>query len=320
MSLAVFGDGGAGASAIAKLGVLLVIACILAYALLLAIGAWSMLRARRGAGSQAPARADEAADRPRGRVVVFTGVAVALALSVLVAASFRTDRVLAALEQPPAVQIEVTGHQWWWEIRYLDPEPGRGFVTANELHLPVGEPVAIRVQSADVIHSLWIPELAQKLDAIPGRSAQLHVVAQRAGRYPGRCSEFCGYQHAHMDLLAIAEPRAAFDAWRAAQVLASPPPATAEAARGAELFSANACISCHVIRGTPAYGYSAIAPDLTHLKSRATIAAGALPNTAQGLHDWIADPHRHKPGTRMPPVPMPEADRAALVSYLETLR
>jgi cytochrome c oxidase subunit 2 len=316
--LSIFSTSGAGAAHIAALGLLLIAASALAYFLVVGMFMLSLRRAR--ARSQEPQAPDPATERRHARRVSLAVGAVVLVLSFLVGASYRTDRALAGLEQPPALTVQVIAHQWWWELRYPSAPNAEGFVTANELHIPVNQPVALQVQSADVIHSLWLPNLAQKLDVIPGRSAELHVLAQRTGTYRGRCSEFCGFQHAHMDLAAVVEEPAAFQNWLAAQAAERAPPQGDAAQRGEQVFSESACVSCHVVRGSPAYGYSSVAPDLTHLKSRGRIAGGALSNDAANLRLWVTDPHAVKPGVRMPPVPMPDADRDALLAYLEGLR
>jgi len=214
----------------------------------------------------------------------------------------------------------VTAHRWWWEIRYHDPVHSRGFVTANEIHIPLNEPVKITLNSVDVIHSFWVPNITGKRDIIPGRTEEIMVKADREGYWIGRCSEFCGLQHARMAFAVVVEPRDKFDAWRGVQAEPSRQPTTPEEIRGQQVFSQANCVMCHVIRGSPAAGYSATAPDLTHLKSRATIAAGALPNKKGYLAGWVADAPNLKPGVLMPPNMLPPADFQALISYLETLQ
>jgi cytochrome c oxidase subunit II len=204
----------------------------------------------------------------------------------------------------------VIGHQWWWEIRY----PGTRAVTANELHIPVGTGVRLVGTTADVIHSIWVPELNRKVDVIPGRESVLLLAADRAGTYPGQCAEFCGLQHAHMELRVIAQPRAQYRAWLAHEAAT----AAAGAGRGARVFTKQACSGCHQIRGTDARGQ--VGPDLTHIGSRKTIGAGVLPNDPEHLREWIRDPQHAKPGNRMPDLPLSDADLNALVSYLEGLK
>jgi cytochrome c oxidase subunit 2 len=203
--------------------------------------------------------------------------------------------------------VRVVGHQWWWEIEY----PGTRAVTANELHIPVGTRVRVEGTTADVIHSLWVPELNRKVDLIPGRETVLLLEADRPGTYPGQCAEFCGLQHAHMEIRVIAEPRPQFRAW-----LANEAEPTAESLPSA--FTDEACSGCHQIRGTNARGQ--VGPDLTHFSSRTTIGAGVLPNDPEDLREWLRDPQHAKPGNRMPALPLSNADVRALASYLEGLK
>jgi cytochrome c oxidase subunit II len=206
--------------------------------------------------------------------------------------------------------VRVVAHQWWWEISY----PGTAAVTANELHVPVGARVRVEGTTADVIHSLWVPELNRKVDLIPGRVNVLLLEADRAGTYPGQCAEFCGLQHAHMEIRVIAQPRRQFRAWLENEAA----PASTGAGRGASLFDDETCSGCHEIRGTDARGQ--VGPDLTHFGSRTTLGAGVLPNDPQDLREWIRDPQHPKPGNRMPALPLSDADVRALASYLEGLK
>jgi cytochrome c oxidase subunit 2 len=313
MNLAALDHAGAGADAITQLSWLLLVACAIVYVLALAAFAWSMLRQRDAAD---PATPDPARDRRGMQAIALAIGASVLVLSGLVVASYRTDRALIALEEDAPVQIEITARQWWWEVRYLDPQASKGFVTAHELHLPVNVPVAVKLQSTDVIHSLWIPELDGKRDIIPGRTSVLHLLARTPGRWQGRCAEFCGYQHAHMNITAVAESQEAFDAWRAAQAAPARPPQDEAPRRGEQVFSGGRCVSCHVVRGTSAAGYSSVAPDLTHLMSRRFLAAGTLPNTRENLAQWIVSPHSVKPGVHMPANALSDADRDALLAFL----
>jgi cytochrome c oxidase subunit 2 len=229
-----------------------------------------------------------------------------------------TDRALAALSLKDAVTLEVTAHQWWWTVKYLDGGPSEQVETANEIHVPVGRPVVVKLLSDDVIHSLWLPNLAGKRDLIPGRTALVQFRADKPGQYRGQCAEFCGFQHALMGLLVVAEPPAQFDAWLQAQRQSATPPTDAQALRGQSVFQSVSCAMCHTVQGTLAQGKRA--PDLTHLASRQTLAAGTLPNTPQHLASWIADPQKHKPGTSMPATPLSADDLQAIVTYLGTLK
>ena len=214
--------------------------------------------------------------------------------------------------------IRVIGHQWWWEVVYPDTIPQDQIETANEIHIPVGEPVVIAFESQDVIHSFWVPNLNGKRDLIPGYKTSLWLQADRAGVYRGQCAEFCGHEHAKMALVVVAQPPAEFEAWRAKQRQSQLPPTDSVAKRGEQVFLARDCVMCHAIAGTPAGGRTG--PDLTHVASRATLAAGTLPNTRGNLGGWIVDPQRIKPGVLMPPNQIAPQDLQALLTYLETLK
>ena len=241
-----------------------------------------------------------------------------LLLVALIVASFFTDRALARLSLADAVNIEVTAHQWWWTARYLNGGADQTLETANEIHIPVGRPVIVKLNSSDVIHSLWVPNLAGKKDLIPGRTALMQLRADTPGIYRGQCAEFCGYQHALMGLLVIADPPAQYEAWRQAQLAPAAEPTQPAAQRGKQLFQSVSCAMCHTVQGTLAQGKQA--PDLTHLGSRRTLAAGTLANTPDNLASWIRDPQKHKPGTNMPATPLSGDDLAAVVAYLGTLK
>ncbi|HLU83462.1 MAG TPA: c-type cytochrome, partial [Trueperaceae bacterium] len=210
--------------------------------------------------------------------------------------------------------IEVIGHQWWWEVRY----PESGVVTANEVVIPVGETVRLELSSVDVIHSFWVPVLNGKMDLIPGQTTSLPLEASLAGEYFGFCAEFCGVQHARMNLLVVAQERSDFDAWLATQQLAAPPPNDATTLAGQQVFLGSACVYCHTVRGTNASGK--LGPDLTHLASRRLLGAGALPNTRGNLAGWIVNSQTTKPGNRMPPMYLGGSELQSLLAYLETLR
>lgn len=217
-----------------------------------------------------------------------------------------------------ALTIRVIGHRWWWEVRYEGLAGADSVVTANEIHIPVGRPVKVLVSSADVVHSFWIPQLAGKTDANPGSVNVAWLEADRVGTYRGQCTEYCGLQHANMAAYVIADSAPAFSAWLAAQRLGPRTPSTASALRGQTVFLRGPCASCHTIRGTEARG--ALGPDLTHLASRATIAAGAEPNTRGDLAGWVANAQAIKPGSQMPRMDLSPGDLHAVVAYLETLR
>lgn len=256
-----------------------------------------------------------AADRPRPLQWVYAGLAASCV--VLLGAAVWTLYVLAAIaghDRAPALSIDVTGHQWWWEARYLDSDPFNVFATANELHIPVGARVRINLASADVIHSFWIPALAGKTDVVPGQRNVAWLEADRPGTYFGQCAEYCGTQHAHMGLRVVADTPETFQRWRSEQLepVSSPPSGTA-AAQGEVIFQSR-CGGCHRVRGTLAGG--ALGPDLTHVATRKTIAAGTVPNTPAYLSAWIADPQHIKPGTQMPAMPLSGQDLQAIRSFL----
>jgi cytochrome c oxidase subunit 2 len=222
-----------------------------------------------------------------------------------------------APKPPGAIDVTVVGHQWWWEIRY----PGLGIVTANELHVPVSDPAArtptfMRLESADVAHSFWVPRLAGKTDLIPNRENRMWIEPREPGLFLGQCAEYCGTQHAHMLLRVYVESHAEFDRWVAAQ--RAPAVADAGVAAGRRVFETTACINCHAVRGTVANGR--FGPDLTHLMSRDTLVAGAARMDHDAIHAWIADPDHVKPGALMPAMKLDGPELDQLVSYMLTLR
>jgi cytochrome c oxidase subunit 2 len=214
--------------------------------------------------------------------------------------------------------IEVVAHQWWWELQYKDSTPGGLFTTANELHVPVGQPVLLVLTSRDVIHSFWVPNLAGKKDLVPGRTQSWWFQADTPGVYRGQCAEFCGHQHAKMALLVVAEPLTDYQAWVRRSQQPAVTPSDPVAARGQQVFMNGTCVMCHAIQGTPARSRNG--PDLTHLASRRTLAAATLENTRGALAGWIVDPQRVKPGTQMPPSQLSSQDLDALLTYLQTLK
>jgi cytochrome c oxidase subunit 2 len=213
--------------------------------------------------------------------------------------------------------INVTAYQWWWQATYEDHEPARIFHTANELHVPVGRPVLVRLRSNDVIHSFWVPNLHGKRDLIPGRELFITFRADKPGVYRGQCAEFCGHQHARMAFLVVAEEPESYERWAEAQRQSAREPRSETEKRGQEVFMSSPCMMCHTIQGTPAQGR--VAPDLTHIASRRTLAAGTLPNTRGNLASWIVDPHASKPGVNMPAIALRPDDLHALLAYLGSL-
>lgn len=252
------------------------------------------------------------------RVVTGAIAVTTIILSVFLVASFRTGRATYTLQDPAALTVKVTGHQWWWEVRYEDQTPSNIFKTANEIHIPVGRSVELKLTSTDVIHSFWAPNLDGKKDLLPGHENIIWLKADHEGEFYGQCAEFCGHQHAHMRFVVVAESPDKFNAWLEAQRKPAFQPADAAQGRGQQVFLSSPCVMCHTIRGTDAGG--SVAPDLTHLASRKTIAAGTLPLTRGHLAGWITNSQEIKPGNRMPPVPLPPEDLQALLSYLESLK
>lgn len=219
----------------------------------------------------------------------------------------------------PELSIDVTGNQWWWEVQYQREVPGAGFTTANEIRIPVGVQVRLRLHSNDVIHSFWVPNLAGKMDAMPGRVNSLVIQADTAGVFRGQCAEFCGAQHARMAFFVIAQPREEFDAWMAQQRAPAAAPTSELGRRGLEIFRNNRCMECHTVRGIDGMAIKPRqGPDLTHIASRTHLAGGTLENTRDNLKRIIADSQGVKPGSRMPSFPDLRADELeALAAYLE---
>jgi cytochrome c oxidase subunit II len=261
-----------------------------------------------------PASSDQALSRA---VAIAVGATIVILFGLLIS-SVRTGRSVASLDAWSAVTIEVTGHQWWWEIAYDDAVPSRRVVTANELHVPVHRPVVLKVTSRDVIHSFWVPQLQGKRDLIPGYTTAVWLTADRPGTYRGQCAEFCGLQHAHMAFDIVAEPEPDFERWLDGMRQAAPVPRTDAELRGHDLFMTRRCGTCHTVTGTAAHGQ--VAPDLTHIATRSTIGAGTLPNTPAHLSDWVRDPQASKPGNQMPPNPLSPDEVGALLAYLELLK
>jgi cytochrome c oxidase subunit II len=265
-----------------------------------------------------PIRKDPEGDR---RAAWAVGIAVAVTVLILFAVLFLsviTGKKVEGLTSSNPVTIQITGHQWWWEVIYPNPQADQTVTTANEIHVPVGKPVVILTHSADVIHSFWAPSVNGKRDLLPGYSSAFWIQIDKAGTYHGQCAEFCGLQHAHMGFSIVAEDESQFEAWEAQQLKPAADPSDPEAARGKQVFLTHACLMCHTIRGTDAG--SRTGPDLTHLASRKMIAAETLPNTRGALAGWIIDPQRIKPGNRMAPNPLAPDDLQALITYLQTLQ
>ncbi|MBX3415336.1 MAG: cytochrome c oxidase subunit II [Pirellulales bacterium] len=245
-------------------------------------------------------------------------VAPLLTVFVLFLVVVRTvSEIRAAPPSENALRVTVVGHQWWWEFRY----PDHGVTTANELHVPVGDdetprPIVLELESADVIHSFWLPRLAGKTDVIPNHVNMMWFEARTPEVYLGQCAEYCGTQHANMLFRVVAESPADFDAWVEEQRRPAATPESAQA--GWQLFRDLACLNCHTIRGTVARG--TVGPDLTHLMSRATIASGSVPNDRDNLIEWVYDAQTLKPGCEMPGMKISRAEATTIADYLLTLQ
>jgi cytochrome c oxidase subunit 2 len=265
------------------------------FVFVMALAAWAVLKPPRWLGRQA--------------LIVGGGIAFpAVVLFVLLVYTLVRANALGA--GPPALAVEVTGHQWWWRIAYLTPEGTVDFVSANELRIPVGQPVEIRLRSADVLHSFWVPSLAGKLDLVPGKDNRLTLSASRAGTFRGQCAEYCGGPHAQMAFYVVALEETEFEAWRERQ--------RSPAASSNALFNAR-CAACHTVRGTAAAG--TLGPDLTHVGGRVSLGAGILPNNRGTLAAWIVSSQHLKPGNLMPSFGELDGEELkALAAYVENLK
>ena len=215
---------------------------------------------------------------------------------------------------PPNPDLVVIGHQWWWEARYTDS----GAVVANEIHIPVGKALALRLDAADVLHEFWVPELARKMTTVPGHPNHIWIQADKPGTYLGFCSEFCGTQHAWMHFLLVAEPQEEFQKWKQAQLVSASPPSSENAQKGLALFKQMSCVNCHAIKGTIAT--ATVGPDLTHFASRKQFGAGIADNTPENLRRWLRDPQQVKVGVKMPNFKLTDEQVTQLADYIETLK
>jgi cytochrome c oxidase subunit II len=309
----VFNPAGPAADAIADLGWFLTVVCLTVYGLVVVTLLWAVVRQPRD-------QDDSAATERRLHLVIAIAVGTTVCVLVgLTASSVAAGRHLYPGRGQRGVHaIDVVGRQWWWDFQYRGPSLSDVVSSPNELHLPVGVPVALRARSQDVIHSFWAPNLHGKRDLIPGQETTLWLQADRVGTYRGQCAEFCGHQHARMAFLVVVEPAPQFEAWLRQQRRAAERPLERDAQRGEAIFLGGACASCHPVRGTSALAQAG--PDLTHLASRAMLAAATLPNTREHLREWLDRTQDVKPGARMPAHLVPARDRDALVAYLRSLR
>jgi cytochrome c oxidase subunit 2 len=311
----IFAPSSTPAKSIADLSVFVLVITGLIFVVVFVLLAYSVVKFR--------GRATDAGREP-AQVYGSTQIELAwtiIPILIVVVLFLATARVIHAIQDAPepagAVQVTAIGHQYWWEFRY----PKLGIVTANELHIPVSDPghptpTFVQLLSADTDHSFWVPELAGKTDLIPNHPNRMWMDPQRTGVFLGQCAQYCGTQHAKMLLRVSVDGPEDFAAWVRTQQ--RPAGEDAAATAGRRVFESNACMNCHAVAGTAANGR--FGPDLTHLMSRATIAAGAAKNTHENLRLWIQDPSRIKPGSLMPAMQLSDPDLDAVVTYMETLR
>jgi cytochrome c oxidase subunit 2 len=293
-------------------------------AIWIAVIALTLWAARRSARDEtAPSPSDEPpgpAHQRRDSILIIGGGALVptIVLTALLVYGLAPIPTLLAPAPDGSLRITVVGEQWWWRVRY-EPPAGAPVVLANEIRLPIGEPVEFRLESPDVIHSFWIPSLSGKIDMIPGRVTRLALTPTKTGVFRGACAEYCGTAHALMSFYIVVDQKPAFERWLADQQAPALEPMEAAAVRGRELFFANGCNACHTIRGTSAAGV--IGPDLTHVGNRLSIGAGTLANEIEPLVQWIARTEHTKPGVLMPPFGMlPQEELKALAVYLKGLK
>ncbi|HEY2065959.1 MAG TPA: cytochrome c oxidase subunit II [Gemmatimonadaceae bacterium] len=304
------------AARIAHLGWFAFVVAATVWVITVSVLLWAIARARRRERADEPVPAD--GERRMTWGVAFGIGASAVILLVFLGYDLVVGRTLSPVPSAHPLTIEVNGHQWWWEVQYADTAVHDRFTTANEIHIPVGEPVLFVLTAQDVIHSIWAPNLGGKKDLIPGYTTSVWFQADTPGVYRAQCAEFCGVQHAKMALFIVAESRAQFNRWAIQQRQPAAKPADSVAGHGYEVFVTSSCVMCHNLEGTTAGSHAG--PDLTHLASRRTIAAGTLPNTRGNLAGWIVDPQRIKPGSHMPPNMLEPKDLDALLTYLQSLK
>jgi cytochrome c oxidase subunit 2 len=314
-----FNAQGPAAQRIAQLSLAMTIVFIVATVVMWALIAWAAVRRRGTLEEHAPV------DIGGGQEwITWGGVAIPLiVLSVIfifglkLMASFPIHDGMNRMALKP--DILVTGHQWWWEVQYLDGPYDEHFTTANEIHIPAGQPVTIQLQSADVIHAFWVPELHGKVDMIPGHVNYIRIEADHPGKFSGQCAEYCGEEHALMRLLVVAQGPDDYAAWKQQMVQPAAEPTGADAIAGQKLFLSGPCSMCHTVRGTVAGGR--VAPDLTHLASRQNIAANVYPNDTAYLEAWITHAQALKPDAQMPDMTQFSGTQLRqLVAYLQQLK
>jgi cytochrome c oxidase subunit 2 len=312
----VFAPGSPQAAAIAHLARFFIGVAIVLWLVLLGFLTYSLLRPRRLA---------EREDDAQVTRKQFGAVSGALGLSALLLLGlgfldYGTGRDIetAQAASRDTLHIRLVGRQWWWQVEYQQRTPPYRVMTANEMHIPLHRPVLLTLESSDVIHSFWAPNLHGKSDLIPSYKSDFLIQADTPGVYRAPCAEYCGIEHAKMALIIIAQPAESFAAWYRNETRDAAPPAAATAAQGQEIFQRLACPFCHTVRGVAPGG--AVAPDLTHLAMRTTLGAGTIPNRRAELAAWVANPQGIKPGNRMPANLVRGSDLNALLDYLESLK
>jgi cytochrome c oxidase subunit 2 len=289
------------------------------YVLVLIALFWAIRKATRKRDFNPVLNSSPEVERSKRNAVLSAVTVTVVILFVFLIYSYSTGRALTAdLSHKNGLAIEVTGHQWWWEVRYDDVDASNVFTTANEIHIPVGVPVLFTLHGGDVIHSFWVPNLAGKKDLIPGKVSTMWLQADKPGVYRGQCAEYCGVQHARMALWIVADPQDQFNAWRQNQTQSSVPPSNDSQRYGQQVFLSSSCVMCHAIGGTTAGAN--FGPNLTHVSSRNTIAAATLSNTREHLMRWVVDSQQFKPGNKMPQNNIGQNELEALVDYLQSLK
>jgi cytochrome c oxidase subunit 2 len=313
-----FGRGATESRQFLVLFTIFLVVCLIMYALVIAFLIAGIARRRRAEANVVESGRHHESDRLLRSGLIGWASLIGVGLFALAVASFVADRSMAKAAANEKLSITLTANQWWWDVQYNSSDPSKIMHTANELHLPVGVPVRIILHSNDVIHSFWVPSLAGKQDLIPGRESDLTIVPQRVGIYRGQCAEFCGAQHAHMALVVDVDSYPDFIKWWDHQLQPAAAPANPLVLAGYRYVTSRQCAMCHNIGGTSANG--TVGPDLTHLASRRTIAAGTLPMSEGNLYGWVEDPQSIKAGAHMPTIGLEPDQLHAVVAYLETLK
>ena len=313
-----FGNGAVEDTQFLTLFWIFIVVCAVMYLLVIGFLAIGIARRRRAEANIVETGRHHRSHPLMSTALIGWAVLIVAGLAALAIASFFTDRSMAKAATGEKLSVTLTGNQWWWDIVYNSADASKTLRTANELHLPVGKPTRIILHSSDVIHSFWVPSLAGKQDLIPGRENDITIVPKKIGIYRGQCAEYCGAQHAHMALVVVVDSYPDFLKWWQHQLQPAPMPTNPMAMAGYEYVTSGPCSACHNIGGTPAGGL--VAPDLTHLASRKSLAAGTLPMSEGNLYGWVEDAQSLKPGVKMPTIGMAPDKLHAVVAYLETLK